>query len=106
VSGRRREVYLRDIFGAHVFHAIEIGTEDIAWLWTAAEFGAMIRGTWEHLITAIADRVGAGEMSIVTIMNDLSQSIIHIDKAGNTWLDHEYLDSSRYLPRLVPENAS
>lgn len=95
---RSREIYLRDIMGAHVFHAIEIGSEEFAWLWTAPDYSGMMRSAWEHLITTLADRVSRGEVSLIT-----SGPPVNIDRAGNTWLDHEYLAPHQYLPRLVPE---
>jgi hypothetical protein len=97
---RAREIYLRDIMGATTFHAIETGSEEFAWLWTAADYSAMIRSDWEHLITTLADRVHAGDVSLVT---DWHKPPANIDKAGNTWLDHEYLAPHQYLPLLIPE---
>jgi hypothetical protein len=54
--------------------------------------------TWEMLITRIADLIGAGHVYIL-------EPYISIDRAGNIWLDHEYLAPHQYLPKLIPEKA-
>jgi hypothetical protein len=53
---------------------------------------------WEMLITRIADLIGGGHVYQM-------EPYMNIDRAGNIWLDHEYLAPHQYLPKLIPEKA-
>ena len=93
-----RTVRCCGINGAQVFHAIEIATD--RWHWTTPDRSGILIATWESLITSVADLIGEG--TIYSLQSHLSPPQ-NIDRAGNTWLEHEYLCPHQYLPRLIPK---
>ena len=49
-----------------------------------------------------AEEIGAGDVYALEIPG-APAGRVNIDRAGNIWLDHEYLAPHQYLPRLIPE---
>lgn len=55
--------------------------------------------TRESLITRIADMIGEGLLYFL----DINDTRLIIDRAGNVWVNHEYLSPDQYLPKLISE---
>jgi hypothetical protein len=94
-----RHIRAEDINRAQVFHAIEVHTD--LWHWTAPGYPGVFIASWESLITTIANMIGEGRFSWLIAR----APGLPVDKAGNTWIDHEYLAPHQYLPRLIPKEA-
>lgn len=82
--------------GEPILHALPVEPD----LWHAVDYersaGVSIYNR-ESLITRIADLIGEGHVYQLDI-KDWRGSI---DRAGNVWLDHEYLSPHQYLPKLI-----
>lgn len=91
-----RQIRGLGIAGEQVLHAEEIPGDD--WRAVDCERSAGIcRYDRQMLITRIADMIGAG----LIYWLDLPASTHNIDRAGNIWLDREYLAPHQYLPALI-----
>jgi hypothetical protein len=86
----------QDINGASILHALPVEPD----LWHAVDFqraaGVSIYNR-ESLITRMADLIGEGHLYSL----DIKDWRGYIDRAGNIWLDHEYLSPHQYLPTLI-----
>lgn len=92
-----RHVRAEGINGDQVLHAEEIGPDD----WRAVDIernGGICIYNRESLITRIADLIGDGYIYRLLAVNGAMASI---DRAGNIWLEHEYLAPHQYLPLLI-----
>ena len=82
--------------GDQILHAIPVEPD----LWHAVDHwrsaGVSIY-TRESLITRIADMIGEGHLYSLDIKDWRGQ----IDRAGNVWIDREYLSPHQYLPRMI-----
>lgn len=103
-----RHIRGRDVNGAQILHFEEIAPGD----WRGVDFDRS-RGiaiySWETAITRIANLIGPdhrGDRFLYEL--EISEPPAHasIDRAGNIWLDHEYLAPHQYLPALIPEKLS
>jgi len=105
-----RMVRVDQLDGAPTFHAEEVQPDDpMGWRWTGPECSGLIIANRENVITAIAELIGCrlrenDELRrIWRLHSDAIPSGFFLDAMGCTWIDHEYMDASRYLPLLVPE---
>jgi hypothetical protein len=96
----RRQISADGEVGERVFHAIEIGTDD--WVYSGPRWAGVLVSDWQHLITQIADLIGEGK---VYNLHSPVGAWQPIDRAGNTWLEREYLAPHQYLPRLIPKEG-
>ncbi len=84
------------IKGEQILHAIPVEPD----LWHGVDFqrpaGVCIYYR-EAMITRIADLIGEGHVYQLEIKDWRGQP----DRAGNVWLDHEYLSPHQYLPKLI-----
>jgi hypothetical protein len=91
-----------DINGAQIVHIMEIDPGS----WIGVDFERS-RGiclySWENVITRLGDLIGAGHVYRLDGFVKVGAPFIEIDRAGNIWLDHEYLAPHQYLPLLIPE---
>ena len=84
------------IAGESVLHAIPVEPDR----WHAVDLertGGVCIYTRETLITRIADLIGEGHIYQL----DISAWRGSIDRAGNVWLNHEYLSPQQYLPKMI-----
>lgn len=94
-----RHIRAEDVNGAPVFHAIEYAPG--RWHWTGPDHSGVYIADYEHVITRLADLIGEGKVSFLIACGPR----VPIDRAGNTWLGHQYLAPHQYLPLLIPETA-
>jgi hypothetical protein len=85
--------------GATVLHAIR--TETGEWHWSGPSWSGVLRGTRQHIITALADAIGRGEVHRVNAApSNLSLSI---DRLGHTWHDGVYWPPNEWLMEITDE---
>lgn len=98
-----RRIRLYDINHAQVGDFEEIAPDDWRGVDHERSAGICIY-TREQVITRIADL-----LADVYKIDGTPLACGHFvtpDRAGNIWLDHEYLPPSAYLPRLIPEEIA
>jgi len=96
-----RRIRLADINGGQIGDFEEITVND----WRGVDFqrsAGICIYTWEMLITRLADLIGDGHVWTLQAGHEVPVSI---DRAGNIWLDHEYLPPHKYLLLLVPRSV-
>lgn len=89
------------INGEQVFHGEEIAPDD----WRAVDIDrprGLARYDREHLITRLADLIGEGHLYQLVGGVGSTAIYVDIDRAGNTWLNHQYQAPHQYLPELIP----
>ena len=93
-----RHVRAHGLHGEQVLHAEEIAPGE--WRAVDVERSAGLSAyNREALITRIADLTGAG---LVYQLQAGDRLPLVIDRAGNVWLEGEYLSPREYLPRVIP----
>lgn len=91
-----RMIHGEGINSEQVLHAIEIEPD----LWHMVDFqrcAGISRYTRETLITRLADLIACGHVYRL----DSEAWRVDIDRAGNIWLEHEYVPPHQYLPKLI-----
>ena len=79
-----------------VAHAVELAPDQ----WHMVDFQRCAGISFynrENLITRLADLIAGGHIYWL----DIDAWRGTIDRAGNIWLDHEYLAPHQYLPKLI-----
>lgn len=101
-----RRIRGEGINGEQILDFEEIGPDD----WRGVDLERS-RGICVYMrqgvITRLADLIGAGHVYRLGGFKGPSgiYAFIDIDRAGNIWLEHEYLAPHQYLPRLIPESS-
>ncbi len=100
----KREVFLSDVNGAHVFHAIEATPDE--WYWTEPGMSGICRGDRHALISWVDNKIGTLDYGKIDVSPLPGGQYIpcHFDKARrNLWVGDEYLAPHEYLLRLIPQ---
>lgn len=117
------EIRGKDMYGAQIFHAVKhdapVAFGDIQWVMSSHGAAGIIYTHRESIITHLADMIGRQELWSVDFLPHSTDEraaerpvMINIDRSGGVWLDapgkldngRDYLDPTRYLPRLIPES--
>ena len=99
----KREVFLSDLNGCHVFHAIEANPGE--WYWTEPGLSGICRGDRKTLVSWVDNKIGTLDYGNLKVIPPPSGSYIpfYFDKERrNLWVGDEYLAPHEYLLRLIP----
>lgn len=83
--------------GGTALHAIR--TESGEWHWSGPGWSGVVRGQQQHVVTALADAIGRGEIYRIDVMP--GDMLLAVDRLGGTWHDGAYWSPFDYLPEIT-----